>query len=137
MAAETDIAYLAGLFDGEGTVSICEYKNKNAVGLRLRVSISNTHLPALVHIQELFGGRIDPADTRNSKPVFRLVFEGKSATFALEIMKPYLIIKKEVAEAGIQFQGTIGGHRPVPSDVLGQRAALRNRVHLLNRKAVG
>lgn len=51
----SDLAYCAGLFDGEGCISLC--KDNNSV-YRLYIKISSTDYSLLEWVQEHFGGSI-------------------------------------------------------------------------------
>ena len=49
----TDTAYIAGLIDGEGTVTLCrKHRNENH---QLAISISNTEIELLDYVLEAIG----------------------------------------------------------------------------------
>ena len=50
--------YLAGLFDGEGHVSITYSPKNGGNHPKLCLKITNTHLPVLLLIKEIYGGNI-------------------------------------------------------------------------------
>lgn len=56
MKRPTDIAYIAGLFDGEGCVSVRKWTTKKAFQHTLYVSITNTDKKVLDWIQSQYGG---------------------------------------------------------------------------------
>ena len=68
---ETDFAYLAGIVDGEGTVSIhrnvTRRKGRIFVGYQPQLTISNTDLRMLEPLQGRFGGHIVKANTPAKK----------------------------------------------------------------------
>lgn len=53
--------YLAGFFDGEGCISIYTCRRANSrVRIKIRLFVTNTHLPTLVAIRAAFGGKLGP-----------------------------------------------------------------------------
>lgn len=106
---KSDVIYLAGLFDGEGSVSIVESKQYS-----LRVSLANSHVETLDWIARTFGGRLyvydyhkDRRSTSNPetwKPQGVVVWQANTALRLLSLLLPYLRIRKQQAIIGIQFQ---------------------------------
>jgi len=107
----TDIAYIAGLFDGEGCVSVVsgirkrpgrkndKLRNEHS----LHVSISNQHIPTLTYIKNATGlGNIyrDAKDRIN----FKWIVDCVRAMEFLKVLLPYLKIKKPQAELAIKLQ---------------------------------
>jgi hypothetical protein len=98
-----DLAYLAGLFDGEGCVNfaiITSKKNKTLFNLGGNLIITNTNLEVLEWCQNLIGeGHIIKNQTpsrgveRGHKPCFRFILEQKAAYNFSPILLPYLKIK--------------------------------------------
>ena len=83
---KTDIAYLAGFFDGEGSVYITLGNNKY---LRIEVSISQKHRAVLNWIVTNFGGKI--YQSKGHYPQWKM--NGAKAVEFLLMMRPYLIEK--------------------------------------------
>ena len=101
---ETDNAYLAGLIDGEGCISLVVQKGKNAKRYDLKVIIRMVDLNALLFAQLHYGGRI--TITKNLPPrrnTFVLSFYGKKACWVLKEILPYLKVKKKQASIAISF----------------------------------
>ena len=73
--AATDAAYIAGIIDGEGTISLTRrHPNENR---QLEISISNTHIPLLKYVKACVGaGRITKKRTYQDNHT-------KSATYAI------------------------------------------------------
>ena len=125
--------YVAGFLDGEGTIGLAQKKS----GFVLRVSIGNTHLGVLEAIQAEYGGNIyypKPIVGRLQMHEWRIAY--KKALNFLEIVLPYLIVKRPQAELAIQIKnyqlgpGAWKGERADAS-----RAAIlniRNRVTAMN-----
>ena len=95
-----EVAYLAGLFDGEGTIGI--QKVKNGYGLRIQIQIYNK---ITYEIQDNFGGSAyGPYGKEKKAYIWRC--NGLNAGKILELIFPYLVIKKEEAELAIDYLKT-------------------------------
>ncbi len=96
--------YLAGLFDGEGCITIDYRFNGRKKYHSLSVSITNTSLPTLIQIKDKIGsGHIQHC--RNLVYVWRI--HAHKAYEFLKNLLPHLIIKKEEAVIAIDFQTKI------------------------------
>ena len=106
---KTDLAYLAGILDGEGSIQIRKRKDK---GMRLGfcyqlvVNIANTNewLVRWIHLN--FGGLLykNRIPAAHYKQVYQWSVSSNKAKFVLESLLPYLKIKKPQAEIALQFQ---------------------------------
>jgi len=99
---EEDLAYTAGFFDAEGSISI----SKCGRYYELSVSISNTNLPAMERIQPIVGSHLIKRAHKQGRytQFFMLeLFHQKAKSF-LEKIVPYLCIKKEQAIIALEFQ---------------------------------
>lgn len=102
------LAYYAGLFDGEGCVSINKVKGYNGRkdSFQLRVSVSSTNREVLVRLHMKFGGTLLEKKSRpKAQPSWQWAMTSKMARDFLTLLQPYLIIKSEQARIGILFQG--------------------------------
>tara|TARA_Y100000310_G_scaffold144390_1_gene143657 strand:- start:27460 stop:28137 length:678 start_codon:yes stop_codon:yes gene_type:complete len=100
----TAVAYLAGLFDGEGTVSIRRViKGENSYKLEIYVTNTNTYV--LDWIVSEFGGKVYVYDRKDGirKPQGKWHAHTQLAYIILKTIYPYLIIKKAHAKLGIEF----------------------------------
>jgi len=104
------ISYLAGFFDGEGSIIIskCKRKNRPTVRYDFWISISQKRREVLDQIKKEFGGRVHPDG--NGGFTWRL--DANRAKDILEEMIPILIVKKREAKIGIKFQMAKGFIRP-------------------------
>ena len=93
---DTDLAYVAGFFDGEGCISITK---NGAVDVR----IINTAHNVLVKLQSVFGGSITERSQRVNKKQYAYSFYGENAVKFLELVKPYLIEKLPQAETVLEY----------------------------------
>ena len=95
---ETKLAYIAGLFDGEGDLGVYPYRaTKNGKYYRrLQVRISNTDRRALDFVKEVMGfGRIDLHKPNNPKwsLCYRYACGNKNAKNFLVSIRPWLKIR--------------------------------------------
>jgi hypothetical protein len=104
-----ELAYIAGLFDGEGCISM--------MGPHLIIIISNTFKESLEFVDRVFGilggGICEMHPSKKVKLVhsnykrrYDWRIRGKNAARILELLLPYLIIKKEQAILGIELELT-------------------------------
>ena len=119
MAADThQLAWAAGIIDGEGCISICRKRHANAWVLRVTVSQVDPRLPA--RLKELFGGSVSHYNPvkKNHRRVWTWTIQAHAAEAALRAVLPWLFLKKEQAEIGMasrQFikkaEGRVGALR--------------------------
>jgi hypothetical protein len=93
------IIYLAGIFDGEGTIAIVKNKpgGKRHIYNCPRLIITNTNLNLMLWLKKNFGGNIRTIKPKNPnyKPFYQWIIGNKKALNLLKKMLPYLIVKKE------------------------------------------
>jgi hypothetical protein len=97
----TRLAYLAGIIDGEGCISIVRLnRGRKSLAYILRV-ICNMNAPAqpLLLLKQIFGGRLGGPYGK----AFRWEVSTTEAAIALRAMLPYLTVKKAEAELGLEF----------------------------------
>ena len=97
------LAYIAGLFDGEGTLVIGKYPVKTQVNWAYRgfFAIANTHVPTLQYVKSLIGGKI--VEQGIGKKCFSLTLSTNEVRNILPELLPYFSIKKEQAEVMLKF----------------------------------
>jgi len=101
----TDLAYYAGLFDGEGCVQLRPHKRSGKTWA-LYVSIASTNEWIIQQLKFSFGGSLSKKKWKNPnwKPAFIWGVSSKDALTFLEAVYPYLKLKKPQAEIAIRFQ---------------------------------
>lgn len=134
-----ELAYIAGILDGEGFITIDHSRKENKY--RVCVGVGNTAKILLDWLQACFGGGI----VKSRKPEgyrdfyqWRL-FHGVACEFLLQVI-PYLKLKRGQAELAIRFQeqkynpqtGKRKG-RPRTSDELAYEEACHILLHSMNR----
>jgi hypothetical protein len=112
----TDVqaAWLAGLIDGEGCISIWrERREGNRSGFRYyaMVHIANTNRGLLDAIAKVIPGEVYLKDARkklaNHKPLFMFAVSRRALSPVLTRIAPFLVIKKRQAEIAMQFRRVI------------------------------
>jgi hypothetical protein len=88
-------AYLAGIIDGEGSIFPRYHRNPH-------ITVSNTSA-ALIEQLMRFGGHVQDRKGRGlgTKPAQDWVISGERAAIILRACLPYLIVKREKAEAAL------------------------------------
>lgn len=93
--ATTELAYIAGIFDGEGHAHSCPGKFGSLV---IGVIITNTNTTLAEWLKNKLPGAT-AFQSRNkpegSKPFWRIIFSTIESYYLLSVIAPYLVIKKE------------------------------------------
>jgi len=133
---EKNWSYLAGLFDGEGCISICPRKDKHGDNAFIFcIQITNTNTTLMKWLIEHFGGVYYSQDGKsrkpNWKPSYRWRVKGRAneEEFLLGVL-PYLVIKKEQAKLALEFVRMWQEKNPA------RRLEISNRMCELNRRGV-
>ena len=94
-----DWRWLAAVIDGEGHISMVERQNGQ---LARRLAITNCHLPLLVRVAELAGGKIHVhRPVGKTKQTFQWYCYGTQMTQVIQHVLPYLIVKRQEAELAV------------------------------------
>lgn len=88
----TDLAYAAGMVDGEGCIHILYHRGRGHHSIN--VIITNTDPRVAEWLLERFGGRVHHPRER----VDNWTVSARKAAAFLELVYPYLVIKKEQAD---------------------------------------
>ena len=114
--SEIDLAYAAGILDGEGCITISR-KNKPQAKFGadyvLFVEVGNTDKRLIEWLHSKFGGRTqhyEPRTPRAKESYHWYLGFGKAKELLL-LLLPYLKLKDEEAKLAIALQETIGGFR--------------------------
>lgn len=138
---ETELAYIAGLFDGEGCVSIyAKYDEKNDRRYHaLNVSIANGNSAVLRWVQARLGGRLNNNGVGGkgaARDCWSLRWSNTQTVEFLTAVLPYLIVKREAAEIGLEFRKTVTAkvdcRTGIPAGVIGRREQLHERLAAIN-----
>ena len=143
MATDVELAYAAGLFDGEGCVA-CGFER--GVQARVKAVVSLTDPRPLLRMQKLFGGslRFVPPTKKNHRTKCCWELGSGATTLFLSAVLPYLIIKRDQALLAIELQTRIratpkvskgrAGVLPLTQEEWAARAAYINQIKTLKRR---
>ncbi len=104
----TDLAYIAGIFDGEGCIQIVKRTDRNGQhSLRASLEMANEFIPNL--LQFYFGGSVHKRDFRSRgwQIQWHWVVSSNKAKLFIEAILPYLKLKRNEAELGLKFQSSM------------------------------
>jgi hypothetical protein len=133
-------AWMAGFFDGEGSIIIERRNPRPSQGnpsprYILRACATNTVYSALEPFKMYFGGQLIKTKLGTNRPLYLWVSSSRLAMKFLETMLPYFRIKQKQAELGIFFQKKLrhqGGNAPLPQIYLAERERIRQAIQELN-----
>jgi len=104
--------YLAGLFDGEGWISVKKFKNKKSnddIYYKPCLGIHMNGFDLLKKIHDKFGGRLHKRKNFINRPTTEWVLSGAYRVLkVLKILYPYLNIKKKQAKLCMLLCKTYG-----------------------------
>lgn len=92
-----ELAYVAGLFDGEGNVQVFQAFNRPRGSFAVSATITNTSLTTLKWVRSKFGGSIILHSTsvvQGKKPCYYLRWFSSNAVKFLKSIYPYCKIKR-------------------------------------------
>lgn len=106
-----DLAYMAGFFDGEGTITLglqCPIPGTNDRTLQFGVAVGQVRTESLKLFEEYFGIPMRRVDrTKAMRPgvgyIHVIFYRGWRARTVLECLSPFLIQKKAQAELAIEI----------------------------------
>jgi hypothetical protein len=145
------LAYVAGLFDGEGSIVIGCNKPDAVWGRKvpsywLQVSITNTDRPLIDWLHATFGGHISDyshsVSRKNRRPCWAWRTIGGQARGFLQNISPYLRIKKDQALLAIEFQDHLdtpgfSKRKDLTPEILEKREAYRQKLRRMTLGSQG
>ena len=133
--SETDRAYLAGIIDGEGTITVWSGRYDHRT---VTVAVVMCDKEAVEMFHREFGGCLFYVEKNNPKwkNSWRWAIKSQKAKPVLEAALPYLRIKARQAETALRLIGSFAhvGGRTTPEQRETQRI-LHERIVSLNRRA--
>ena len=139
---KTDLAYVAGIVDGEGCITIAhkwEYK-RGTESYSLLISLHSTDEWLCQFLRNAFGGYVG-LDQRKARPhhlpAWRWQVTGKYAYELLRVILPYLHLKRPQAELAIKFQEAKmrRGHRRGRTGMTAEERVIEEAQHILMKEA--
>lgn len=134
--------YLAGIIDGEGTISIAPRLDIDSHSYFLIVQVTNTNLDLLRHLIKLTGlGRITEKGRKksNHKNAYYWGLRVEEIKLLLPLLKEFLIIKRQQAELMLEYLATYSNirsnsHRPLTLDQKIDRELIYEELKELNKR---
>ncbi len=128
---ETEKAWLAGLFDGEGSVWSRWPKRSNLISVEIKM----THKPTLEKVQELFPGRFVVGHLSfngiSKRTQWKWTLEtNKAVKFLIEIL-PYLVTKHAQVVIALELAGTQCKSSKLTNEKRQKRNILAEKLRLL------
>lgn len=137
--SKVDLAYMAGIIDGEGYLGIWFDPRNNAASPKIVVEMS--HLESIQWLQNLYAGyKIQKIFPRNIKHqiTYRWEVWGKDAVKIVQLLLPFLKAKRREAELFITFPfHSAGKGRPIPLPTVKKRMELKTKLSSLKTKGKG
>lgn len=144
-------AYMAGVIDSDGSISICKKHitrpNPNySVVIQLGWAATKKSLSAIKEIQKRYGGYLSfhKRSSTFSKCVlvYKYQIDGQKALPMLRAIKPFLLLKKAQCDLAIKMLSTIklgqyGGGRPKPEWLKTKQNKYAKAIRSLNTKNSG
>lgn len=138
-----ELAYLAGIIDGEGCITFHRRGGTNAHICATQLQVGNTDLRLLQWIQVRFGGsvKIERRMNTSHQTVWRWIAHVDNLEEMLAAVLPYLVIKRDQAELLLAYRKTLApticGHRArgvIAADVKRERQRLMLALTELNKR---
>ena len=128
MSHITDLAWAAGIIDGEGCILAYETK----AGCALRLTVRMVHKPTVIRLCTLFGGKVKRCPTKH-RMAWEWMRAGQQAAYILKQLQPYMVTKAEESYhlRVLAQEQQMRGNRPAPRTW--QRARI-SRMKNLKRK---
>jgi len=104
---KTDLAYTAGIMDGEGSIGIARHKSKSCkrgYTLELSVQVTSSDEWLCQWLKFAFGGSLSHSINNAGNPMWHWIIVARKASEFLKAISPYLRLKRPQAEIAIQFQ---------------------------------
>lgn len=142
MWTDTQLAYLAGIIDGEGCVYIYTRKTRdNYTDFFPRLQLITTSKDLHDWIHSIFGGMVFARKISNPKwkPRFEWYTTRNLLDKILWQILPYLVIKKRQVEILIEFRKTFEihyGSKGVPDHIIELRKTLYSQLRVLNKRGL-
>ncbi len=145
---QIELAYFAGIIDGEGCMYIGNFDCNKKTGIpyfQTHIQVCNTDKNLIDWIQNTFGGKVSIKSRERTDRPRKLAYlwnsSGERVTHLCEVLLPYLIVKKKECEIMLKMRATysknhceIGtqGIQPMSLDIVAYRQSLMNEMRSLH-----
>lgn len=133
----TALAWAAGFIDGDGSITIVGHKGQRCNSCMLQIGVGNRNRESLLRLEDLFGGSVTKhrKDGASGPSTFQWRATTRIAVACLRLIEPYLFIKRDQAQLGIEFQSilrTTNRRVPLTQDEIDLRYHYKRRMQFLN-----
>lgn len=131
-----DLSYIAGFFDGEGSINISVRKRKHfSISHTLVISIGQKDGETLDWIKERFGGNLHQVKRDSS---YMWYCSNRKAYSILKELIPFLKYKRPQAELALKFYDVQMGRyfKPVPQTEIDRREKIRQELKILHKTII-
>ena len=136
---ETIYAYLAGIIDGEGCISIRKCKQGKYIYFKPMIEVSMTHRPTIEFVAKTFGNSVwyEVRAIYRHKKIYKWRATGTNVIPILKNILPYLITKREQAIVALEMANLLSkkGHKWSSPERIRQNATrlpLFDKMFILN-----
>lgn len=140
MISESDLAYAAGIVDGEGCIAIRRGKHGPHF---CQVAVANTSLILCEWLKQRWGGNVHRKKRNaqhNWKPVYQWRVNNRLAISFLKQVRPYLLIKQAQADLALRLpsirQFTKSRPARLTEETVEAREMLKQEMHVLNQRGI-
>lgn len=141
--SQQEAIYLAGFFDGEGSLYCIKLKDKplarGGYSIRVQASVVQTSPQVIEYIQHSCGnGRISYRKSTNPrhKDIWKILWQPNQLRHILPQILPYLIVKKAVVEKGLELLKLKENCPTYSNNTQEQQCRLYNEISALNKRGI-
>lgn len=139
------VAYLAGIIDGEGCFFIGRYKTAQSYGsgthFHSLIRVTNCEESLILWLEKIFGGSKDSRYRWTSKkafcrPVYSWQASGEMLDYICPLIYPYLVIKQKQCDVMMEIRKTYKniGSKRLPDEIIEKRILLMADMRKLNSR---
>jgi hypothetical protein len=145
LLSSEELAYIAGIIDGEGSIIISKQKpnkKKGEINIRYQLfcKVVNTDKRLIEYLSKKTGQLIFSEKTRDNKincrNTFSIHWPVKVTTYLLKKIRDYLVIKKEQVDLAVKFIDTFHGcgHTDADKNIMQLREECYIEMKMLHRR---
>ncbi len=138
MADDTELAYCAGIIDGEGSISITLRGGRGRWRPMhsLVCSVAMTSSEAIGLLENMFGGMVRVAMAKSQKHKNQWIWSisADRAEACLSKILPFLRVKRRQADLGLDFHRSKRRFKVLPPEEIAKRESFRQKMHALNER---
>ena len=135
---EFDLAYLAGIIDGEGCITIKVQKKprQNRLTYEVQIMVANTNLKLMDWLKERFDGNYYTINKKSQRHKTGYLWHfHKNIKEVLEGVLPYLVFKTEQAEIALKLlELKSKNFYSRDLSIVNDYEDLKQKIHVLNKR---